>query len=444
MSTNCLSAGVGVVDITPPIGVELSGFGFRTKPSEGIHTSLCAKTLCVGDKTNTIAVTSCDLAWLTGNQKRELLEVISQDVPLTTSSWMLACTHTHSGPETRTDYIQSKRLDHGYVASLMQKIAESVKKAYENCEPAVISSGSVEITDIAVNRHVIGEDGKALPECWLRNEEGPVDLNCRLLKIDSAQGDPIALLSNFACHPITIAEKLENGSKLISADFPAVAAKLIKDNTGYELIYTNGCAGNINPIGICTGPETTGEYGKRMADRVINALPGLQPLREEVVSSVSTTLMLGYESYPTVDELRDIILKNEYLFIDDVSELTLEQRSEALITVEWARRFLDLYSMGRTCPQTECELQLMTIGEYCIVGLPFEAFVEIGLKCMELSGVDKSMAVGYANGYLGYLVPPQVYDEGGYEVGSYRAFGYPGPFQRSTAQKIYDFVSAHA
>jgi neutral ceramidase len=435
-----LRAGLGVCEITPPVGIELGGFGFRTEPSAGVHTPLFARTLIFQNGGETIAITSCELLHLSGEQKGKILDRVGASVPLTRSNWMLACTHTHAGPEIFY-FFQAKRVDPDYMDSLFDRIAESIRGAFADLQPVTVSSGSVEVDGIAVNRHIVNEDGKAAYECWLPNEGGLVDNRVCLLKVDTAKGEPFAVLSNFTCHPVTVAEKGEPTSRLISGDFPAIAAQRLRDETGYEVVYTTGCAGDINPHGICSGPATAEKHGEKFAEVVGKALASMRALENTELSHVLEDLTAEYESYPTREEFRDALLENERLFLVADPDLTIEQRYDGVTNIEWARRYLDLEERGEVFPGAPYPLQILRIGDYSIMAVPFEPFLEIGMKCQELLGADRSMVIAYANGNLGYLVPAQVHDEGGYEVArSYKCYGFPGPFRRDTAQRFYEFV----
>jgi hypothetical protein len=422
------------------VGVELGGFGFRTEPSEGVHTPLFVRTLVFQNGGETIAITSCELLHLTGEHKWAILGRLGDELPVTPANWMLACTHTHSGPETFY-FFQAKRVDPDYIDSLFDCIAESIRGAFADLQPVTVSSGSVEVDGIAVNRHIVNEDGEAAYECWLPNEEGLVDNRVCLLKVDTAKGEPLAVLSNFACHPITVAEKDKPSSRLISGDFPAIAAQRLRDETGYEVVYTTGCAGDINPHGICTGPATAQKHGEKFAEEVGKALASTRDLENTELSHVLEDLTAEYESYPTREEFLDALLENERLFLVGDADLTLEQRYDGVTNIEWARRYLDLEERGEVFPGAPYALQILRIGDYFLMAVPFEPFLEIGMKCQELLGADRSMVIAYANGNLGYLVPAHVHDEGGYEVGrSYKCYGCPGPFRRDTAQRFYEFV----
>ncbi len=52
-----------------------------------------------------------------------------------------------------------------------------------------------------------------------------------------------------------------------------------------------------------------------------------------------------------------------------------------------------------------------------IVGLPGEPALELGLAIRAQSGRRACLIFGYANDSIGYVVLPEHYAEGGYEVG---------------------------
>ena len=57
-----LTAGVAAVDITPPVGTPLGGYGARHgRPSTGVHDRLYAKALVLDNRSERIAIVTCDL-----------------------------------------------------------------------------------------------------------------------------------------------------------------------------------------------------------------------------------------------------------------------------------------------------------------------------------------------------------------------------------------------
>jgi hypothetical protein len=61
-------------------------------------------------------------------------------------------------------------------------------------------------------------------------------------------------------------------------------------------------------------------------------------------------------------------------------------------------------------------LQAVRIGDLAICTLPFETLVEIGLDLKRRSPFPRTMVIGIANGYHGYLPSPEQHRLGGYET----------------------------
>jgi hypothetical protein len=64
------------------------------------------------------------------------------------------------------------------------------------------------------------------------------------------------------------------------------------------------------------------------------------------------------------------------------------------------------------------ELMALAFGpDLAILGLPGEFFVETAEDIRRHSGIRDLLVACYANHYAGYVCPPAVYEEGGYEAG---------------------------
>ncbi|MCK4400940.1 hypothetical protein KAW08_01395, partial [bacterium] len=60
------------------------------------------------------------------------------------------------------------------------------------------------------------------------------------------------------------------------------------------------------------------------------------------------------------------------------------------------------------------EIQLISIGDILLVGLPGEPFVEIGLAIKKGSKFNHTFIIGLANAYVGYIPTEEAFKEGGY------------------------------
>ena len=89
-------------------------------------------------------------------------------------------------------------------------------------------------------------------------------------------------------------------------------------------------------------------------------------------------------------------------------ESTLPRRAKP-----YARRAIRLYEGPDT---TDIKLQAVRIGDLGITAVPFETFVEIGLKLKSVSPLRPTFTIELANGANGYLPTPEQHEWGGYET----------------------------
>ena len=93
-----IKAGVAKVNITPPVGVLLSGYEARKKPSQGVHDELYAKALVLDDGDHKVALVVADLLYLDIDFTESVRRLIEESTGIDNQHVMVAVTHTHSGP----------------------------------------------------------------------------------------------------------------------------------------------------------------------------------------------------------------------------------------------------------------------------------------------------------------------------------------------------------
>jgi hypothetical protein len=93
---------------------------------------------------------------------------------------------------------------------------------------------------------------------------------------------------------------------------------------------------------------------------------------------------------------------------DEAERAKLPNLAEA-----YARRTLSLAEAGETI---SVPLQALRIGDLAVCAIPFETLVEIGLDIKKRSPFPRTMVIGIANGYNGYLPTPEQHALGGYET----------------------------
>ena len=66
--------------------------------------------------------------------------------------------------------------------------------------------------------------------------------------------------------------------------------------------------------------------------------------------------------------------------------------------------------------QLDIILQSFRIGDLGVSAIPFETFAETGREIKEKSPFKSTFVIEIANGYNGYLPPPEQHELGGYET----------------------------
>jgi len=381
-----LKGGAAKVDITPPIGVWLAGYGSRDKPSDGIMDNLYAKALVLDDGQNKLAIVSTDLLWITLDVTAEVRRVIREKIGIPEKNVFICATHTHFGPKIdrlakNWPDTPASKIDESYVHTLRKKIIDSIIIANKNLEQVKIGASKGEIPEIVYNRRTKRADGSVAMTYRLPPPEpnmtfGPVDPQVNVLRVEDEDGDLVAAMVNFACHPVSGNKNIEEFFS-ISADYPGYTVKVIEQVEGGICLFALGTAGNMNPVRINrTNPRV----------RIGKALGGEALRRIQFIPTSGDVTLKAIKKSVTLPLKKDI----------SPDRIDPDKMKEALTT----------------------EIHVLRIGDIYIVGLPGEVLVEIGLDIKKRAGVKNLFVVSLANDAIGYVCLRQAYGDGGYEPGS--------------------------
>ncbi|HIE14342.1 TPA: hypothetical protein EYP70_03625 [Candidatus Bathyarchaeota archaeon] len=402
--TGLFKAGIARADITPPVGIEMSGFASRGS-SIGIHDPLKATALAVTDGDNEAALVGCDLLWVDEDLVAEIRKDAHERTGIPESNITIAGTHNHFGPQIK----DSDPDIEAYRSILKYDLAGIIQEAASNLENAKIGVGWGE-SKIGVNRRQKLSDGRVILGV---NEAGPVDREVGVLRIDNDEGKPLVCIVNFACHPVCQTHKM----RLISADYPGVVRDVFEKVTGVKLIFLQGACGDINPILKEPSFEPARRLGLRLGSEVLKVWDIVTVKPVDSISVTKKELRLPRMMYSSEDEARSILKSIE----GDLERAREEGAPKAYFRWQEKRRkrmveVVKAYETGRPLPKVKAEVQAWGIDSFGMVTSPGEVFNEIGREIKESSPFHDTFFVGYANGAIGYVPVPSAYPEGGYEV----------------------------
>src|SRR5262249_14418936 len=240
--TSCevLKAAVAKVDITPAPGIPMWGYSNRKGPATGTLDPLYARVLLLEAGRTRVALVTVDLGRPFGPAS---LNWLRQETHKQVSYLVVTASHTHSGPTIADEY------PHGTPAwetAALTKIAKAVSEASSRLVEARIGVG-YGFTLIGHNRLRVNADGSV---SWFERNltqvpTAPVDGTVSVLRVDSAAGEPLAILVNYACHPVVFG----SDNLQYSANYPAAMARTVEQAFGGKpmCFFLQGAPGDINP-----------------------------------------------------------------------------------------------------------------------------------------------------------------------------------------------------
>ena len=167
-----IRAGASSIDITPPIGGALYGYGARgTNTSTGVHDPLFARAVVVSDGEHRVALVALDL----GSFGRPYTEAVRSAVLSRTGieHVILTASHTHSAPRFDETFPTP---DRPWLDELERRIVSAIETADSQLVVARIGVAYGH-ADLCHNRRRVAEDGSV--EMMWANHEGrptaPVD-----------------------------------------------------------------------------------------------------------------------------------------------------------------------------------------------------------------------------------------------------------------------------
>lgn len=442
-----LLVGVARVDISPPVGIPHMNWGSATHiESEGIDpVGMKATALVLSDGKQKFAMVDIDAGGVQGMDG--VIKRASARTGIPAENIRIGASHTHAGPALSsgkgpagTDLTSYQPMMERHRAVVADKIVGAITMAAAKLQPAHMYGGRG-LGSINVNRRFRGANGQ--PPAVGRNEDGFVDRELVVFRIDDAQGKPYAVLINYQTHGTVLAYE----NRYISPDWPGMTRKVVEDALpGATALFLQGAAGNQGPTEGFTGDLAVAHrLGTTLGYQALGVAFGIETVdrKPKFEGFVESTAFQAKQHWrvtgPRDQTLRfatkiievprreyepDEIAAMEKLAADAQKRVDTFQKGdesrEAYQASARLRRVSNLLNRWKQPPGNEpvtVQLQVLRIGELAIVSMPGEPFAEIGAAVKKASPFAFTMFCGYSTGVGGgYMPTAEEFQYRGYEV----------------------------
>ena len=385
MTTRACAAGaesflVGAADkeITPPVGIPMWGYGARHDMlSQGALDPLMAKAVVIAAGSDKVALVGIDLG---RGPTEAMMTIIRREIAEKAGirNVMITGSHTHHGPVI--ELLDEPGLGKGkfdvaveYSKRLPFLLIEAIVAADQSKKPARMGIATESVT-LNRNRHT-------------KREPKATDPMLAVLRFDDLGGKPIAVVVNFAAHPVMTDPKILK----YSADYPGFLKNKVEAELGGKCVFMQGASGDMS-TNAGKGPGGPKGFGETLAGHVI-------ALARAAESQVP--------AHPSVKGMVDTF---QFKTRVNLKSAAVNIMFERAFFPEISRNYAKLYGDG-----LRAELNTILINdELALVGGSGEFFCNHANRLKARSYVKNTLFFGYCNGHGMYFPTIEAASEGGY------------------------------
>jgi hypothetical protein len=448
-----LRAGVARVDIARRKSAETSDPLYASIDAETTNDPLYVKALVIKNDAITVVIITIDavavaeIGSIRNNYLANVRAGLQEELDIEPKNILINASHCH-----------------GIICTdIEERTIHAVKEAWNDMVPVRVGSGVGHEDRITESRRIKLKNGReadvrrayALPPDEEVAGVGPIDPQIGVLRFDRFDGRTLAVVYNFACHPI---QGVPGGGN--TADVTGFASRAIEEcsGDGTMALFLQGCAGDINPVSYkaVDHPRDAEPLGNLLGLSAVRALQKIQTGETGELKVINEPLTLPRANLaPHIDALRDrqsellgalkgttlnlktflpLFVKyrlapdfpswdshhymhdemmgrdhlanldeenrrNLDLYIDNIhimEELTRIQMNLSLLSMHHEKHIAD----GKET--IDVEVMGLRIGDFTLITFPGELSVQIGLNIKKASPHELTFVAGVTNGYIYY------------------------------------------
>jgi hypothetical protein len=354
MTNSDFLAGAASRLITPALGeppIFLAGFQ-HDRRATAVHSELYARALALRLDERAFVLVVCDLIGLGRPDVEDVRAALAARGVL--AELVVACTHTHSGPDTIGLWGPGPTVsgvDAVYLAALKQTIVAVAEEALTFCCPVRLRCATTTLPGYIANYR--------MPDL--------VDDELTTLQFEKPDGEIVATLLNLACHP----EVLDETSFVISSDYAGTACQVVEGAVGGMALHVSGALGGmLSPAITQRNADGVAAMGRAYAEAA------LQALAQAPLADISQL------------EIRRIVFELQlanpiFTMAQEIGLIRTRDSSDYLST---------------TCSYVD-------LGPAQLIGIPGELLPRLGFELKQALPGPARVLIGLADDELGYILP---------------------------------------
>jgi neutral ceramidase len=363
-------------DITPKAPMPMWGYGDRHNAlSTGVLEPLMAKAIVIEAGGERLAIVGTDIGrGPTPAMMKQIREAVAAKAKVGTV--LIAGSHSHHGPVI--ELTDEPGLGKGtyddavaYAKQLPVLLTEAIVEAASNLQPAKLGVAKANVKRNR-NRHT-------------KQPVRPTDPMLAVIRFDALDGKPIAVLVNFAAHPVTLPGDLLK----FSPDYPGHLQARVEEELGTNCVFMQGASGDLSPD---RGDLDTKGFGRALGDDAIS-----------LAKSIETEV-------PEKPSIKAKVDTFEFGSRVDFNNRLLVSTFQRAFFPELVNNFVREYGGGIRPEMTTVVLN----GNLALVTGSGEFFCNHSNRLKERAYLPDTLFFGYCNGHHMYFPTIEAASEGGY------------------------------
>ncbi|MCQ2380048.1 MAG: neutral/alkaline non-lysosomal ceramidase N-terminal domain-containing protein [Victivallaceae bacterium] len=421
MAAGPLEVGFAISDVTPDLGIYLTGYGRPQRLATNVHSPLTVTAMYVADGETEAALVSLDWCFVDAPLSEEIRRGISGVAGIPWKNIVLCCTHTHSAPHTAClkdkwrGAVDKEGTGAAYARKCIPAIADAVKRAKESRKEASMAIGRGK-TKTGISRrgtHETGEVNALFGDPLMIHDDNMTVLHFA----ETKTGKTIGIVVHCSAHNTAMGITAD-----ISSDWCGVMRRRIATRYPAPVMFINGALGDSGPrtyrwfddpeyhgfsAGCGDGLDSVLEVGYRAANDALDLLEDMRDFRTDLplVYKVGK-LSLPQEIHTPKAEAEKVVaeFKDKKLDPDNMP-----------IEYLLAKNALEAWNRPAE-PVFDTEHSLLAIGPVAFVSYPMEVFSTFTLRLRKYSPYQHNLVCSNADGRLAYMPDKAAIARGGYEV----------------------------